>query len=166
MVITDRYDHVIDEKARLAIPAQIRNAMNPEIDGTAFYFVAETRYIQLIPEKLFEKLTGHLRAGLSVPPEIAKARRLLFSSAPRVEPDKAGRVVVPERFLWNAKGPRPGAILGREVTLIGVGDRVELWNREDAAAHLRELEADRPAVMAAGEKAFAVELENPPATAR
>ncbi len=163
MVITDRYDHVIDEKTRLAIPAQIRNAMNPEVDGTAFYFVAETRYVQLLPEKLFERLTSYLQAGLAVPPEIAKARRLLFASAARVEPDKAGRVIVPERFLWNAKGPRPGAILGREVTLLGVGDRVEIWNREDCAAHLRELEADRPAVMAAGEKGFAVAPAGRPA---
>ena len=29
MVITDRYDHIIDEKGRLAVPSPIRNAMDP-----------------------------------------------------------------------------------------------------------------------------------------
>ena len=54
MVITDRFDHVIDDKNRLAIPSPIRNAMDPEVDGKAFYLVPEGRYLQLIPEKLFE----------------------------------------------------------------------------------------------------------------
>ena len=58
MVITDRYDHVIDDKNRLAIPSQVRNVMNPETDGTAFYLVPEGRYLQLIPGKLFERLSN------------------------------------------------------------------------------------------------------------
>ncbi len=88
MVITDRYDHVIDDKNRLAIPSQIRNAMDPEIDGTAFYVFPEGRYLQLIPEKLFQKLAGNVTAGLALTPEAAKARRLVFAMASRVEPDK------------------------------------------------------------------------------
>src|SRR4051812_28151980 len=46
MVITDRHDHVIDDKNRLSIPSQIRNAMDPERDGEGFYLVPEGRYLQ------------------------------------------------------------------------------------------------------------------------
>lgn len=156
MVITDRYDHAIDEKNRLAIPSAIRNAMDPQVDGTRFYLVPEGRYLQLIPEKLFEQMAVLATAGLQVPSEIAKARRLIFATTSKVEPDKQGRIIIPDRFMADSKNrdPYSEAVLGREVTLVGVGDRIEVWNRQDFVSHLRELMADRPAVQAAGQKMF------------
>lgn len=159
MVITDRYDHVVDDKNRLAIPSQVRNVMDPEKDGTAFYAVPEAhRYLQLIPEKLFERLAGMVPAGLQVPLEMAKARRLLFGAAPRLELDKQGRVGLPDRFMRDGKkrvDPFDEAILGREVTLVGVGDRLELWNRDDWRGHLRELYADQHSVQQAARELYA-----------
>lgn len=156
MVITDRYDHVIDEKNRLAIPSPIRNAMDPEVDGTKFYLVPEGRYLQLIPEKLFEQMAVLATAGLQVPSDVAKARRLMFATTSKLEPDKQGRVMIPDRFIADGKNRDmySEAILGREVTLVGVGDRIEVWNRQDFVNHLRELMADRPSVQAAGQKMF------------
>ena len=155
MVITDRYDHTIDEKGRLAIPSSVRGAMDPELDGTAFIVVPEGRYLQLIPEKMFQREAGLMTAGLTVPPAVAKARRLLFATATRLEPDKSGRVIVPDRFRAKGKSRDPfsEAVLGDDVTLVGVGDRMELWNRDDFYAHLRELMADRHNVAAAGQAA-------------
>lgn len=145
MVITDRYDHVIDDKNRLAIPSQVRNALNPETDGTAFYLVPEGRYLQLIPEKLFERMANQSPTGLMPAPEVAKVRRYLFSMASRLEPDKQGRVAIPDRFLADSKNHDPitPAFIGREVTLVGANDRLELWNRADYINHMRELMADR-----------------------
>lgn len=156
MVITDRYDHVIDEKNRLAIPSAIRNAMDPQVDGTKFYLVPEGRYLQLIPEKLFEQMAVMATAGMQVPSDIAKARRLMFATTSKVEPDKQGRIMIPDRFMADSKNrdPYSEAVIGREVTLVGVGDRIEVWNRQDFAMHLRELMADRSSVQAAGQKMF------------
>jgi len=156
MVITDRYDHVIDDKNRLAIPSQVRNAMNPETDGTSFYLVPEGRYLQLIPEKLFERLANHTPAGLMPAPEVAKVRRYLFSMASRLEPDKQGRVMIPERYLIDAKNRDPitQGTLSREVTLVGANDRLEIWNRADYVAHMRELMADRLSFQATMQQMF------------
>ncbi len=156
MVITDRYDHAIDEKNRLAIPSEIRRAMDPEIDGVAFYLLPEGRYLQLIPEKLFQRLAGHAEAGLTISGDLARARRLLFASASRLEPDKQGRVIIPDRFMADAKNRDPfsDAVLSREVTLVGAGDRAELWNRADFYTHMRELMADRGTIAATSQKAF------------
>jgi MraZ protein len=156
MVITDRYDHVIDDKGRLAIPSQVRNAMDPQIDGTAFYLVPEGRYLQLIPEKLFEQLAGRATAGLAMSSEAAKVRRMVFAMASRLEPDKQGRVVIPDRFMVDSKTPDPfgGAMLGREVTLVGPNDRMELRNRADFVNHMRELLADRGSLQAAMQQMF------------
>jgi MraZ protein len=138
MVITDRYDHVIDDKNRLAIPSQIRNAMDPATDGTAFYVFPENGYLQLIPEKLFQKLAAEVTGGLALAADVAKARRMVFGLASRIEWDKQGRVIIPDRFLRDAKNPDPfvAGILGREVTLVGANDRIELWNRSEFMSHM------------------------------
>lgn len=156
MVITDRYDHVIDDKNRLAIPSQIRNAMDVDADGTAFYVFPEGRYLQLVPEKLFQKLASEVTAGLAIPSEDAKARRLVFAMASRLEPDKQGRVIIPDRFLRSGKNRDPftEAILDRDVTLVGANDRIELWSREEFMGHMRELYADRGSLQAAMKAVF------------
>ncbi len=156
MVITDRYDHVVDDKNRLAIPSQVRNRMDPQADGEAFYLVPENRYLVMIPEKLFEKLAAQAAAGLAMSDEDAEVRRMVFATASRLEPDKQGRVIIPDRFIFNGKEQDPftEAVLGREVTLVGVGDRMELWNRADLAAHMRELRASRSRLQPAKKAMF------------
>jgi MraZ protein len=168
MVITDSFDHVIDEKGRLAIPVQIRNAMDPQIDGDAFYVRPNSngRCLELIPEKTFDRFAGAALSGLVVDPEVARLKRFVFAMASRLEPDKQGRVILPERFMRNSKNPDPlnGGILGREVTLVGVLDRVEIWNREDYLGHMREVRADANALTAAAAKLFGSVPIAPPAT--
>ena len=138
MVITDRYDHLIDEKNRLSIPSQIRSAMDPHLDGNAFYLVPQGNYLQLIPEKLFERMAAFSRTGISPTSPIAKARRMLFANASRIEPDKQGRVIIPERFIEGSKTKDAFSKvkIGREVTLVGANDRVELWNRAEFVEQL------------------------------
>ena len=156
MVITGRYDHVIDDKGRLAIPSQIRNALDPSRDGEGFYLVQESRYLQLIPEKLFEQMANQTPAGLMPAAEVAKARRYVYSLSTKLDWDKQGRVMMPDGLLRDSAHPDPLAqtTLNREVTLVGNGDRIEIWNREDYIAHMREATADRASFQAAIQKMF------------
>ena len=160
MVITDHYDHVIDDKNRLAIPSQIRNAMDPQSDGAAFYLVPEVRYLQLIPEKLFERLANQTQMGLMPSSDVAKVRRLVFSAASRLEPDKQGRVMIPDRFMADAKARDPitQGFLDREVMLVGAQDRLEVWNRADYVAHMRELQADRASLQEVMKQMFGASI--------
>ena len=159
MVITDSFDHLIDNQNRLAIPAQVRNAMDPQIDGVALYLKpgSNGRCVELIPEKTFEQLARSAQSGLVVDNEVAKLKRYIFATASRLEPDKQGRVIIPERFMQNPKHPDPlsGGILGREVTLVGVLDRVEIWNRADYLAHMREVRAEAASLSAVAERMYA-----------
>jgi MraZ protein len=155
MVFTDRFDHTIDEKNRLAIPSSIRSSLSDQ-GNAALYLVPEGRYLQLIPEKLFDQLSTAARAGLTVRSDLAKAKRLVFGTASRLEPDKAGRVVIPERYMADRKNrdQYSEAQLERQVTLVGVGDRVEVWNTSEFYSHLRELLAERQNVQGATEQIF------------
>jgi len=148
MVFTGRFDHLIDDKGRLAIPSSLRNQMDPDL-GTGFYLVQENRYLQLVPEKAFETLSSNSRVGLLPRAQVAKARRFLFSMTFKLEPDKQGRVMIPDGFMKDSKNPDPLAqtTLNREVTLVGNGDRIEIWNRDEYLAHMREAKADLPSFM-------------------
>jgi len=162
MVITDHFDHNIDDKGRLAISADLRAAAANAGLGNRFYLVPEGRYLQLIPEKLFERLVSQAPAGLMPSSKIAKARRYLFSNTTLLTPDAQGRVVIPERYMIDAKHKDPLArpMLSRQVTLVGAVDRIELWNRPDYYAHMRELEADKSSLQEDLEAMFG----NAPAT--
>jgi MraZ protein len=144
MVFTGRYDHVIDEKGRLAIPSSLRNELNSETDGNAFYLVQNSRYLQLLPAQVFEAFSNKIQAGLLPRAQVAKARRFLFSMCFKLVPDKQGRVMIPDGLMRDSKTPDPLAqtTLNREVTLVGAGDRIEIWNRDEYLAHMREARAD------------------------
>jgi MraZ protein len=146
MAFTGHYEHVIDDKGRLAIPSPMRSAMDAARDGEGLYLMQEGRYLRLIPEKLFEQWAGLTPAGLRPSADVAKARRHLFSLSTRLEWDKQGRVMIPDGLLHDSAHPDPvrRTILRREVMLAGCGDSIEIWNRDDYIAHMREANADPP----------------------
>lgn len=145
MVITDRFDHVIDEKNRLSIPSQIRSAMDPQLDGSGFFLVPGGDCLQLIPENVFKRMAAQSRVGIAPNSKVAKARRYIFANATPLNWDKQGRVIIPERYMADSESfDRNMEKLGlsRQVTLVGASDRVELWNREKLAEHMRSLQDD------------------------
>ncbi len=161
MVLTGRFDHVIDEKGRLAIPSQIRNQMNPDIYGSGFYLVQESKYLQLIPEKLFESLASQHTSGLLPSDEDALASRALYSLSTKLDPDKQGRVMIPDGLMSDSESPDPLAqkTISREVTLVGNRDRIEIWNR---AEYIKEMQAVLT-LKDAFKKTMHAKFGNPPA---
>ena len=69
---------------------------------------------------IYKRLSGG--TNLIVSP-IRDTERFILGSAFEVEPDEQGRVVVPERLAEYSK-------LKDEVYFIGLGDRVEIWDKE------------------------------------
>jgi len=149
MVFTGRFDHLIDDKGRLAIPSPLRGQIDPEIHGSGFYLVQEQRYLQLIPAKVFEMLSSRIPQVLLPPAVVAKARRYLFAMTNELVPDKQGRVMIPDGFMKDSKAPDPLAqvLLNKEVTLVGNGDRIEIWNRQSFLTHMMEAKEDLPSFM-------------------
>jgi MraZ protein len=138
VLFTGEYEHTIDAKSRLAIPAEIRSGL--EKHGTAFYVApGTTDTLWLWPERLFEQMASATEASLLPDEDLLEFEELLYSQASRVEMDKAGRIRVPERLLKQA-------LLGSSVVLLGVKDHLELrdperWarQRDDKLAKQAEL---------------------------
>ena len=109
------FQHNIDAKGRLFIPAKFREELGKMfiitkgLDGCLFVYSASA----------WEVLEDNIN---QLP--LSKSRNLqhfFFSSAADCVPDAQGRVLIPQNL-------REYAALQKEVTIIGVSGRVEIWN--------------------------------------
>lgn len=123
MLLTGQYEHVIDAKQRLAIPAEIRSQWRPEADGGAWYAVPwPNDTIRLYTETRFKTLAEGRSQTLTPDEDEAELQATLFGLSRRLEMDAAGRIRFPEDMLAMTH-------LSGDVTLVGSGDRLEVHDR-------------------------------------
>ena len=113
------YNHSIDAKGRIIIPARFREELGERfivtkgLDGCLWVFSSDEW------DSFSEKLTS-----LPVAKKDArKLSRFFLAGACEAETDKMGRILLPQVL-------RTYAGLTRDAVLIGAGSRVEIWNRE------------------------------------
>ncbi len=130
-LLTGAYEHAIDAKNRLSIPAQIRNEMDPERDGTRFYLVPGARpgTLSLYPEKTFRRRQESWPSPEIPNEDLLNFNQVFFSMATLLDLDKQGRVLLPDR-------PVKAAAIRREVYITGAGDHLDLWNKSDYESFL------------------------------
>lgn len=113
------YQHVLDEKGRLAIPLKFRSDLSKGaivtrgLDNCLFLFGAEEW------TKLAAKIT-------SLPISAANARafsRLMLAGAMDVDIDKQGRIIIPDYL-------RQFASIKKNVVVAGLYSRIEIWDAE------------------------------------
>lgn len=116
-MLIGEYQHTLDPKKRLAVPAKLRK----EIGAKAILTRGLNNSLFLYPMEQWEKLTGKL-SQLSVGQGDTRSfMRLLFAGAVEVELDQLGRILIPD-YLKNYAG------LGQKATIVGVYDRLEIWD--------------------------------------
>ena len=124
------YDHTIDDKNRLTLPAKFREAFTDGVvitrglDGCLF------AYRRADWDRLVESRLAPLDP---LSPETRRLERFFYSGASEAELDKQGRVMLPAPLIEHAK-------LGKEVVVAGVNDRLEIWDRAAWRTELAEVE--------------------------
>lgn len=132
-VLYGEHELTIDPKNRLLVPAEIRKSLVPERDGEAFFVViGRNRKPWLYPERYYEHLVSQGQQDLTPDEDVLSFDQFHFAMASRVEWDQQWRILLPEKTL-----KRTGT--GREVTLIGARDHLELWNRAEWESRFEEL---------------------------
>ena len=117
VVFSGTYQHTVDSKNRLFIPAKFRELLGESfmimqnVEGCLDIITAQSR------DAIVEKLSLLPRS------QTAKIKRFLFSAAGDCTPDSQGRVVVPKQLVEFAG-------LEKNVLIIGAGDHIEIWNEE------------------------------------
>lgn len=114
------YDHTIDDKGRLTVPAKFREELadglvvTRGLDQCLLIYPAAEWY------RLYERVSA-----LSLTDRRARAfRRRFFSAASDAIPDNQGRVVIPPRL-------REYAALNGNVVVTGAGNYIEVWSPEN-----------------------------------
>ncbi len=138
MIFTDAFERSIDEKNRLQIPAPYRNALDPDRQGAALFVVPGERdnTLSLYPEKYFEEKVASMGTDEVAGSDALDFEQMFFSVASRVEMDKQGRLVLPERQLAMTD-------LGKDIYVTGAHYRLDVWKKDDYEAFLREIASRR-----------------------
>ncbi len=125
-----RFQHNLDDKGRLTVPARFRDLL--AVEG-AYVMQGFDRNLMVLPSSAFETLSQRINQMSLTDPDARMLRRLLFSTADRVEIDRVGRMLLPQ-FLRQAAGLENG------VVIVGLGDHFELWSPEAWQAQDEQLQ--------------------------
>ncbi len=125
------YDHTLDAKNRLTVPARYRAAL---ADGVVLATPLDLKpCVGVWRPKDYEAYTARALEQLPpLSPRRTELERFFYGSSHDTELDAAGRIMVP-----GALGKHAG--LAKEVVVLGVGDRLELWDRAAWEGHRPEL---------------------------
>ncbi len=131
-MLLGEYEHTLDDKNRLTLPARFREAfadglvVTRGMDGCLYVFTRD----------YWERFVGERLEGLDpFSREARQMSRFLFAGAAETELDRQGRVMLPTALIDHAN-------LDREVVVAGVRDHVEIWSRAAWREHLKEVEGN------------------------
>ena len=117
-MFTGEYNHTIDPKGRLIVPARFREEL-----GEAFMITnGNDGCLNIYPEKAWETFLEKLQL-LTNTEDKRKIVRSFVSKANRVEVDKQGRILIPTAL-------RGYAGLEKDVVLAGAIDKIEVWDKK------------------------------------
>lgn len=115
-----QYNHTVDAKGRLIVPSKFRDQLGDEfvvtkgMDGCLFVYANEDW-------KAFEEKLATLPMTNK---EARMFTRFFLAGAATLEVDKQGRILLPANL-------REFASLEKDVVLVGVGTRIEIWSKEN-----------------------------------
>lgn len=123
------YQHNIDEKGRMIIPAKFREELGPT-------FILTRGLDQCIfgyPLSEWQQLEQKLKSLPFTKKDARAFTRFFFSGAMECQLDKQGRVNITSTLRKYAK-------LEKECTIIGVSNRIEIWNKEEWSQYFDDSE--------------------------
>ncbi|UHR03342.1 division/cell wall cluster transcriptional repressor MraZ [Peptoniphilus sp. GNH] len=118
------YEHSLDNKGRVIVPAKFRDdlsetfVMTKGLDKCLFVYPMEEW--KLIEEKL--------KALPMTNPMVRSFVRTFFAGASDASLDKQGRVLIPQKL-------RDHALIERDAVIIGVATRFEIWSKQEWEAY-------------------------------
>lgn len=124
------FEHSIDDKGRVAIPARFREDLAEGMVLTRGF----DQCLQAFPRQVWQQLAQKVSSLSLGSPEARNLRRILFSNAAEVEVDRQGRILVPQNL-------REYAGLAEQVVITGMDTFFELWSADRWRAVMDELDA-------------------------
>jgi|SRR3989338_3617637 len=128
-MLIGEYQHTLDTKKRLAIPSKMRK----ELGERAILTRGLNNCLSLYPLQRWQAITEKLEELPVGKGDARSFARIMFSGAAEAELDQLGRILIPEYLKSYAE-------LKTKVTVVGVNDRLEIWDEERWNAYKLEAE--------------------------
>jgi MraZ protein len=123
------YQHSLDSKGRIIIPSKFREELGASFVATK----GLDNCLFLYPMDEWKAIEERLRSLPFTRADVRSFARFFFSGASELELDKQGRVLLPANL-------REYAMIEKELVVIGVGSRVEIWANEKWAQYNQSAE--------------------------
>jgi MraZ protein len=124
-----QFQHNLDEKGRLMIPARYRELLA----AGAFITQGFDKCLMVMTDAYFAQVYDRINSMNLADPTARLLRRLILSNAYPVEVDKVGRILVPGNL-------RQVIALDGEAIVAGQGDYFEVWNPADWNEQMDQLQ--------------------------
>ncbi len=110
------YSHTIDAKGRVILPAKFRDEL-----GSSFVVTRGLEgCLSVYTMEAWINLANGMKKLKASKENVRAFKRFLFGSAAEVEFDRQGRILIPGTL-------REYAQLKKDVTILGTGDKIEIW---------------------------------------
>jgi MraZ protein len=126
LIFRGTFEHALDAKHRLTVPAKFRAALSGGVVLAASAEVTQgsPRSVSIWTPDGYEAFTAQTLSGLNPSsPKARELKRFFFNSSFDAELDSANRLMIPPPLMRYAK-------LDKEVVVAGSGECIEIWNRK------------------------------------
>jgi len=124
-----QYEHTIDDKGRLIIPARFRQ----DLEQGTYITLGFDNNLMCMSKHNLEVLSHKLRTHNIMDPAARKLRRLFYSYGVWIETDKMGRILIPQNL-------RDMINLDSDVVIAGAGEYFEIWSASQWHAESDQLQ--------------------------
>jgi MraZ protein len=128
-MLLGQHEHSLDDKNRLTLPAKLREQLGDDVvvtrgmDGCLYVYTRAA----------WDDRAAEMAALGGLSAAARSLQRLFFATSVAAGLDRQGRMVIPTPLLETAG-------IGRDVTVAGVGDHLEIWDRAVWRTKLQEME--------------------------
>jgi MraZ protein len=129
LMFLGQFQHNLDEKGRLMIPAAFRQTL----EGGAYVTQGFDRCLMVMTEAYFGQVYERINAMNLADPAARMLRRLILSTAYPVELDKVGRILVPQNL-------RQFVGFDGEAIVAGQGDYFEVWTPAEWLKQMNDIQ--------------------------
>jgi MraZ protein len=124
------YGYAVDSKGRINIPSRLRKYVSPEANDTFIVTRGYERCLFVYPLDEWNRLEQSIRQLSSTNPQHRFFMRTLLERATECQLDGQSRITIPKELLQFAG-------IENDVVILGVLERIELWNPADYQEYLK-----------------------------
>jgi MraZ protein len=134
-----RFEYALDDKNRVSIPAKFRDILSRHYDMNLVLTNLDG-CIVAYPKREWEIIKENISKLPSIKKEARSFLRFYFSGVCECPIDRLGRILIPQSLKTYAK-------IVKEVVIIGMNKKIEIWSREKWDEVVKEATSDPEKVM-------------------